>query len=297
MSSVKSQRLPQPPSRESSETRVQRRPPHVVIERPESYASFTSTSSSSSSSSSSLPSYRSSVLDISSEAASNRRRPLPQPPVPNSPTPSYTSTAGSTSSGSRSSHETVPRSSSISSSMVPERRDSRHALTRMNSATSMYSASLRPLPKTPSSAPARLEVPKSTGHSRSMSSPPVSPISPADSFVSFILPQKPADVKDVRRKNLSKLRRHLGQSVPADLVLPPPELSDESDSDVDTIGGGGLSFATLSELSEAISPHLPNPPDRESIKRASRRWLREKKGMRWEEENYDAILQSLRALK
>ncbi|KAI0059089.1 hypothetical protein BV25DRAFT_1840565 [Artomyces pyxidatus] len=146
----------------------------------------------------------------------------------------------------------------------------------------------------------------------SASSPPMSP---ADSLISFMLPQRPTDIKDLRRGNLSKLRRHLGQSVPADLVLPPIETDDDEDDDDDNdeydssetdsddshakkrMGMAGLSFATLAELSQAISPLLPNPPDEASIKRQSRKWLREKKGKRWEEDDYEGILQSLRTLR
>jgi len=120
------------------------------------------------------------------------------------------------------------------------------------------------------------------------------------------MPRQPTDVDEIRRGNLSKLRRHLGYSVPLDFIIPSlgrDEGSDSSSSDeewYDIMPTVPMTPQCLSELTEAISPILENTTDEmheKTIRRYSRRWLREKKGRRWVEDDYSVIIQSLRALR
>jgi hypothetical protein len=53
----------------------------------------------------------------------------------------------------------------------------------------------------------------------------------------------------------------------------------------------------LLELMAAISPMLEKWDDEKMIRRYSRRWLREKKGKRWVEDDYGVIIQSLRTIR
>ena len=119
------------------------------------------------------------------------------------------------------------------------------------------------------------------------------------------MPRQPTDVEEIRRGNLSKLRRHLGYSVPLDFIiysLDRDEGSDSSSSDEEWCDMPTVPMTPqcLSELTEAISPILENTAeemDEKMIRRYSRRWLREKKGRRWVEDDYSVIIQSLRALR
>jgi hypothetical protein len=100
---------------------------------------------------------------------------------------------------------------------------------------------------------------------------------------------------------LSKLRRHLGYSVPPDLI--PPKLDrDEACPSSDEEECYDLPTALMSpdcllELMAAISPMLEKWDDEKMIRRYSRRWLREKKGRRWVEDDYGVIIQSLRTIR
>jgi hypothetical protein len=131
------------------------------------------------------------------------------------------------------------------------------------------------------------------------------PASPTTSTISSIMPRQPTDVEEIRRGNLSKLRRHLGHSVPLDLIIPSldrDEGSDSSSSDEEWCDRSTVSMTMqcLSELTEAISPILENTADEmhaKTIRRYSRRWLREKNGRRWVEDDYSVIIRSLRALR
>jgi hypothetical protein len=127
------------------------------------------------------------------------------------------------------------------------------------------------------------------------------PTSPTTSTISEIVPQRTTDVEEIRRGNLSKLRRHLGYSIPPDLI--PPRLDrNEASSSSDEEESGDLPTAPmtpscLSELTAAISPMLDQTENEKTIRVYSRRWLREKKGRRWVEDDYDVIVQSLRTLR
>jgi hypothetical protein len=104
-----------------------------------------------------------------------------------------------------------------------------------------------------------------------------------------LISQRPTDVEEIRRGNLTKLRRHLGKSIPPDLIAPRldrDELSDSSSSDEEQDVG-------------PITPEYPANPilEEKATERQSRRWLWEKKGRRWEEDDYGLILRRLRELR
>jgi len=116
------------------------------------------------------------------------------------------------------------------------------------------------------------------------------------------MPRQSTDVEEIHRRNLSKLRRHLGHSVPPDFITPRldrDEVDDSSSSDEEWCDMPTVPMTPqcLSELTEAISPILEKTADEKAIRRYSRRWLREKKGRRWVEDDYSVIIQSLRALR
>jgi len=164
------------------------------------------------------------------------------------------------------------------------------------------SQACRPLPKKPKSLPL-LELPRDSLQTDENSTPLTSP---ATSMVSSTFPRRPTDVEEIRRGNLSKLRRHLGNSIPPDLVPPRWDLDEDSassSSDEEEYSDLPISQITpecVSELTKAISPILGKTGGRRHeniIRRYSRRWLREKKGRRWVEEDYAVILQGLRELR
>lgn len=116
------------------------------------------------------------------------------------------------------------------------------------------------------------------------------------------MPRHSTDVEEIHHRNLSKLRRHLGHSVPPDFITPRldrDEVDDSSSSDEEWCDMPKVPMTPqcLSELTEAISPILEKTADEKTIRRYSRRWLREKKGRRWVEDDYSVIIQSLRALR
>jgi hypothetical protein len=123
------------------------------------------------------------------------------------------------------------------------------------------------------------------------SSPPTSPASP-------FVPQRPTDVEEIRRGNLSKLRRHLGTSVPSDLVPPKfdgGEASDGLSGDAEVYGDPPTVPAISQRFSGLADPIVEKRTD-EKGEKLIRIWLREKNGRRWVEDNYDTIIQSLREL-
>ena len=105
-------------------------------------------------------------------------------------------------------------------------------------------------------------------------------------------PQHPTNIEEIRRGNLPKLRLHLGSSVPSDLVVPRVEASDGSRIDEEV--SGDHSKAPIP--TEHLSTKDKRGKDEKLTKSYSCRWLREKKGKRWVEDNYDTIVQGLREL-
>jgi hypothetical protein len=94
---------------------------------------------------------------------------------------------------------------------------------------------------------------------------------------------------------LSKLRRHLGNSVPSDLVPPRfdgDEASDGSSGDAEVYGDPPTVPVIPQRLSGLTDPIL----EKRTGEKLIRSWLREKNGRRWVEDNYDTIIQSLREL-
>lgn len=87
---------------------------------------------------------------------------------------------------------------------------------------------------------------------------------------------------------MSKLRRHLGTSVPSDLV--PPRFDGDEESDGSSGDHGDLPTVAITGEGLLDTTGADEEGD------YSCRWLREKKGRRWVEENYDAVIQSLREL-
>jgi len=115
-------------------------------------------------------------------------------------------------------------------------------------------------------------------------------MTPATPFV----PQYPTDIEEIRRGNLTKLRRHVGSSVPLDPVAPRADGDETSDgSRVDAEVYGDLSKAPIT--TERLSTKEKRRED-EKDENLSCRWLREKKGKRWVEDNYDNVVQSLREM-
>ncbi|KAJ6463911.1 hypothetical protein C8R45DRAFT_1107500 [Mycena sanguinolenta] len=139
---------------------------------------------------------------------------------------------------------------------------------------------------------------------------PPSPPSPSSS-----LPEPPSP-STAHRKRLSKLRRHLGESVQLELFPAGQEDSifqgkdvysqtvvavkklldlDSDDSDVDTSSGSNSEDDSEDDGYSLVFTHgqtrraIP-------VKRYSRKWVRERGKDRWVEENYSNILRELRAL-
>ncbi|KAJ6588364.1 hypothetical protein B0H19DRAFT_1098951 [Mycena capillaripes] len=120
----------------------------------------------------------------------------------------------------------------------------------------------------------------------------------------------PPSPNTAHRKRMSKLRRHLGESVTLDLF---PDVGDKSAwarQEADIYSRTAVAVKKLLDLdgddSDASSDdeedtyslvfthgqaHCAIP-----VKRYSRKWIREKGGERWVEENYSDILRDLRAL-
>ncbi|KAF8497234.1 hypothetical protein F5888DRAFT_339829 [Russula emetica] len=150
--------------------------------------------------------------------------------------------------------------------------------------------SYRPLPKRPESRPELLEAHKRRASIDERSSP----MTPATPFV----PQHPTNIEEIRRGNLTKLRRHLGSSVPSDLVTPRVNGDETSGgSRIDAKVYGDLSKAPITtERLSTKENGRKDEKDENLVKNYSSRWLREKKGRRWAEDNYNNVIQSLREL-
>ena len=119
-------------------------------------------------------------------------------------------------------------------------------------------------------------------------------MTPATPFV----PQHPTNIEEIRRGNLTKHRRHLGSSVPSELVAPRVGCHEASDgSRIDAKVYGDLSKAPITtERDSTKEKRRKDDKDGNLVKSYSSRWLREKKGRRWVEDDYDNVIQSLREL-
>lgn len=112
------------------------------------------------------------------------------------------------------------------------------------------------------------------------------------------VPQHPTNIEEIRRGNSTKLRRHLGSSVPSELVAPRIDGNEGSDgSRIDAEVYSDLSKAPITtERVSTKEKKRKDEKDENLVKSYSSRWLREKKGRRWVEDNYDDVIQSLREL-
>ncbi|TFY82427.1 hypothetical protein EWM64_g1586 [Hericium alpestre] len=225
-----------------------------------------------------------------------RPRPLPLPPLPQyspSPSPSMRSSFSSDSTTSSSSATTTHSFNSSSS----------------------ISMSSRPLPTVPMKPPPRsYSLNKLSPLPPAPSVPP--PLSPA--ALSPISPcgPPPPPPAEVRRKNLNKLRRHLGEAIPS-MLVPLPAASSRKSSD-DERGHTGLSeeqdgyrdvypqalaFAAASAAAQQMRQGavaalaVPEEERRAMHRHLSMKWIREQKGKRWTEDNYGVVAHALRNLR
>lgn len=116
-------------------------------------------------------------------------------------------------------------------------------------------------------------------------------MTPATPFV----PQHPTNIEEIRRGNMTKVRRHLGSSVPSEVVADGNEASDGSRIDAEVYGDHSKAPITTERISTEEKKRK-DEKDENLVKSYSSRWLREKKGRRWVEDNYDDVIQSLREL-
>jgi hypothetical protein len=119
-------------------------------------------------------------------------------------------------------------------------------------------------------------------------------VTPATPFV----PQHPTNIKEIRRGSSTRLRRHLESSVPLDLVAPRVDGDEASNgSKINAEVYGDLSKAPITTERLSTKENRRKDEKDENLMRSySSGWLREKKGRRWVEENYDNVIQSLREL-
>lgn len=148
--------------------------------------------------------------------------------------------------------------------------------------------SYRPLPKRPEFPPELLEVQKRRASIDERSSPKI----PATPFI----PQQPTNIEEIRCGNLTKLQRHLGSSVPSELVAPRVGNETSDGSRIDGKVYSNLSKAPITTERVSTKEKRRDDKDENVVKSYSSRWLREKKGRRWVEDNYDNVIQSLREL-
>ena len=123
----------------------------------------------------------------------------------------------------------------------------------------------------------------------------LSPLTPS-------IPQRPSPVT-TKRKRIAKLRRHLGESIPPELVFRKANVGPER---VETISRQ-LHVRIQNVKTVVRDDESAHGVDRSwvtdeaafhpnAIRRFSRKWLQERGGRRWVEEDYEKILQALRAL-
>lgn len=161
----------------------------------------------------------------------------------------------------------------------------------------------RPLPKMPRSSPSPHGTP---GRGTDMNEQTLPSVCLNDLAGSLSAPQQPANSKEIRLENLSKLQCHPERSAPSNLV--PPKLdtrvpSDSSTSDKKHSRDPTLATIIperLSGVTDAALPILEKTKEEGSetlVRRYSRRWLREERGKRWVEEDYHLVAQFLRELR
>ncbi|KAJ7337358.1 hypothetical protein DFH08DRAFT_876593 [Mycena albidolilacea] len=239
------------------------------------------------------------TIDVSSETR-RKIRPLPIPPTPTSapPMPRHR-----VSQSSLRPLPCVPESAAgVSVSVTPASPlDPRTPV--FQSITHLSAPSTIPLPHRFASLSLRLDTSPDAVRPRAADPTPLSsPTRPTP---------EPASPITAQRKRMSKLRRHLGESVQLELF---PEVKDGDDvfreayissqtvvavkklldldgddsdtSSEDDSDDDGYALVFAHGHTRRVIP----------VKRHSRKWVREKGGDRWVEENYSNILRDLRAL-
>lgn len=107
------------------------------------------------------------------------------------------------------------------------------------------------------------------------------------------VPQHPTNIEEIRRGSSTKLQRHLGSSVA------PKVNGDEAPdgSRIDAKVYDGLSKAPSTTERVLTNEKMGKDEKGENlVKSYSSKWLREKNGRRWVEDNYNNVMQSLREL-
>ena len=242
-------------------------------------------------------------------------------PLPSPPTPTPTGTA--------------PKPATIRTSLVPDEPviAPRRSDVALDSDTTKRSSMLLPDLLSTSITPGQAAVPRRRSRRRptelriqtlrtNLSPAPslrradtshLSPLTPS-------IPQCPSPVT-TKRKRIAKLRRHLGESIPPELVFSGSKPTNNNnvksdqretiwasdvpgqlhvriqkvkvivrdDDDHHHNGGGGGGGGSRVVTDETVS--RPN-----GMNRFSRKWLQERAGRRWVENDYQKILQALRAL-
>jgi len=105
-------------------------------------------------------------------------------------------------------------------------------------------------------------------------------------------------MKEIRRENLSKFRHHLGDSVPSDLVAPRVDVDETSSGS--RVGaevyGDHPKVPITAERLLREEKRRKDEKDEKVVGSYRCRWLREEKGRRWVEDDYERIIQTLREL-
>ncbi|KAJ7672599.1 hypothetical protein DFH06DRAFT_96843 [Mycena polygramma] len=242
------------------------------------------------------------TIDVSPETR-RKIRPLPIPPTPKSAPPPRRQISNA----SLRPLPCVPESAGISVSVTPASPLS--PPTPVVRSNDHLSAPLTlPPPRRFASLSLRLQTSPDALSSCAPDTPLSAPSAP-------LIPEPPTP-NTARRRRFSKLRRHLGESVQLDLFpeagsrdnlfgtkreadiysqtavavrkLLELESGDESDSDTSSEEEDEDEYSLVFTHGQA---HCAIP-----LKRFSRKWIREKGGERWVEENYSDILRDLRSL-
>ncbi|KAF7329786.1 hypothetical protein MKEN_00241900 [Mycena kentingensis (nom. inval.)] len=183
---------------------------------------------------------------------------------------------------------------------------------------SLDAIQIQPLPVPPSPGKAgsrfatlslKLQLPTPSIHLQLLS--PQTPVLSPDASVMSLSPpptpglMEPPSPNTAVRRRISKLRRHLGQSVQLDLF-------GEEGHEADVCAQTANAVRRLLDLDSSSGSDDDEESDEEQYafvlttgdaqcelpipNRYSRKWIREKGGQRWVEENYSDILRDLRAL-
>ncbi len=153
-----------------------------------------------------------------------------------------------------------------------------------------FYSSYRPLPKRPEPPSELLETRSRRANIDRRSS--------TTNLASRFVTQRPIDMKEIRRENLSKFRHDLGDSVPSDLVAPRVDVDETSSGS--RVGaevyGDHPKVPITAERLLREEKRRKDEKDEKVVGSYRCRWLREEKGRRWVEDDYERIIQTLREL-